>query len=467
VQTGRLVLCSALALLGCGSSRPPGVTTSTSPGPGCAVSGECNTANPGEAASASPGTTWLAAFEAGSGTNEALWLLPVEGAPARIVAAAPPSGSETVVTSQSTFGYDETAGHVGHVAFDAEREQLWVGVAQGDHHDVQRLDLATGRWETLATSDDVPLIAITNLGPVVVTTSGSRTTIAAFLEDQLVEAFSGADVPRLTANDLRPYTFDGHERLYVAGVAHVALDGERFAPTSFPDGFPDTPLAFDVAPDGARACATVSASEGGDTPGRVWMLDGAGEHDFPVPSSGELTCTFTRRGQVVVVQARFPERRTTFLLDLNGDVLTDLADAEFRYSDDAYGYFTVHTDVYRIEWETLRVTTLVQFGDDADLAESELWYLDGGLLVERHTGCIDCHSSGLWWVALDGTVSTELLAARERSLLQVAILDDGTALVAHSDNDEDTLLRVHPEGEVTELGPFDGIDTLPHAPVAL
>jgi hypothetical protein len=459
-----IVAISALAT-GCGDSAPPGNGDATTvqaclPIDDCGIGQRC--------VNAVCQRMWLAAFESGYGAKEELWLLPEVGDPVRVIGPeGGPAPSDLV--PRSTAGYEDVRGRIGNVVFDAETQRLFVGLEARSGYEARALDLSSGTWSTLGTSVSRPLIVQAELGLIIVLPGADSTKILSQVNGVFEVALAGPVSPySIYESDIIRYNLGAGERIYIPGVIHVERTATGYVPVELPPGVPQDLDWFRASPSGTHACA-----KGND--GTAWLLDGtrAIQLDLPSPLGG---CLFASRGGRLLFNSGYAGQSTGWVFDLQGNVLASFNNLDLQIDQSAIGYGSVGHSVVEVDWSSLSLHTLLNPGADAgyQAGAARLWLMGESLLVEQDMGCMDCHASSLDMLTIAGGTITPVLDFHGWDFMQVAILADGTALIARASAlgsthtlSPDRLLRVDALGGVTDVGPFPGLVSDLHAPIAL
>ena len=459
-----IVAISALAI-GCGDSAPLGNGNATTVQV-CLQSDDCGVGQ--RCVNAVCQRMWLAAFESGYGTKEELWLLPEVGDPVRVIGPeGGPAPSDLV--PRSTAGYEDDLGRIGNVVFDADTQRLFVGLEVRSGYEARALDFSSGTWSTLGTSVSRPVIVQAELGLIIVLPGADSTKILSQVNGVFEVALAGPVSPySIYESDIHRYALGAGERIYIPGVIHVERTATGYVPVELPPGVPADLGWFRGSPSGTHACAAARD-------GTAWLLDGTHtiKLDLPSPLGG---CQFVERGDRLLFGSGYSGQSTKWVLDLRGNVLASFNNLDLQIDQSAIGYGSVGHSVVEVDWSTLSLHTLLSLGVDAgyQAGRARLWLMGESLLVEQDMGCIDCHASSLDVLTIAGETVKSVLDFHGWDFMQVAILADGTALVARSSAlgstealSPDRLLRFNSRGGVTDVGPFPGLVSDLHAPIAL
>lgn len=410
-----------------------------------------------------PATSWLLAFEGGLGSDGQLWLLSKEGQP-YVVAGEEPA-LRRISGSIATSGYDERSGRIGDVVFDDAHGRLVFGLQVKDGFEVRSLDFETGVVSLVTSSTAMPIVKQTRRGLILVTFDEAKGTYWLDWKGTFELAHEGNLGTDLEPSSLHRYAFDGEERFFDEGTVHLKRGGQGYLPVAFPKPVPATARAFDASSSRHLCVAGPDQS--------AWLIgpDGPLALNLSEPLG---SCRFGSEGDLVLFSSGFSDDSTTTIFDLSGTVLGSFDNLWLQVDDAETGYASVSTDVVRIDWSSLELTSM-GFDDEPVPAGVEafvqLSQLAGALLVERHAGCDDCHLSSAWVLPLDGSSPTRVVDEHEWLFMQTTLLADGSAAITSSPSNaaspNDHLLIVDGDGETRSLGPFDDVPLPLHAPVGL
>jgi hypothetical protein len=207
------------------------------------------------------------------------------------------------------------------------------------------------------------------------------------------------------------------------------------------------------------------------------------------PFAVEL-CAFSPDGSRVAFSGRRGQGglRTLRVTNLGGLVLADFDGVYLQTNHGDFAYGTDGPNLIRFNWMSFALETLPSPRGwcEAPLLQSDrnetgqggvifhrVSIVGAAALVEAACRTIDSRYSGVYLLPLeDGAVPRALLEPTFWDILQIGVLADGSALIAHLPSSADAVpdagdrfLQVSLDGNVQELGPFSDVPVPLHAPV--
>jgi hypothetical protein len=473
----RVCLAASLLAWACGGSVSPSDTFSTEPDDASALPPEVS---PETEHSDTPaiGGPWLGSFEAGLDSQEQLWLLPVSGAP---VSVMPSNDAPPGPVPRSSYGYEDTMGYIAQTVLDAAHGRLIVASRSTSAASVRWLDLATGEWTALPLRGTASLHD-TEYGAVILSRETAPEGVVTVMAAVDAEFETVAELqPEQGVGDVMRYRFGAADRIFLAGstydsapqVGHYerTASGWRPVESPIPSG---TPLSWVAASsDGTRLCALSDDQS-------AWLItaDSATEFGLPLPSA---RCSFSPDGSRAVF-TRWSGIGTFVVTDLNGAPLATFERLFLEAHRAPFSYGSSGKNLVRLDWGSLELEVLpspvwCRGNEDFNTGVAHrVQLLESVAVVEGSCSCVDCHHSGVYLLPLnDGATAEPLILPREWEILQIGRLTDGSALIAQHPwlpgttfpSEGDRFLRVSPDGQVTELGPFAGLPLPLHAPIGV
>jgi hypothetical protein len=229
--------------------------------------------------------------------------------------------------------------------------------------------------------------------------------------------------------------------------------------------------------------------------GSAWITDGT----RTVALAPQLInrCGFSPDGFRVFFFNAWYNETALSVYDTSGEMLATFPNLQLHESRAGFAYGSngsAGNELVRLNWQTLELEVLLgreqlpagwcavelrsATSEDPEgyldnSVRSEVWPLEAALIVEQQCSCIDSRCSGVYVLPLDGSAPRPLFEPRDwQGFLNIAVLADGSGLIAQQEKavgfgaqSSDRLLRIAPNGDVTELGPFPDLPTPLHAPL--
>jgi hypothetical protein len=427
---------------------------------------------------------WLGSFEAGLDADEQLWLLPMSGDP---VSVLPPNDDPYRFAARSSFGYSDEIGYVSQASFDAARARLTVSSLQASGSRLRWLDLKTGIWNSLGPAARESRLFDSEYGTTILSSDGTIATILA-AGDKGFEpvgelTLEGPDslLSHLSSMRVQRFFLDGVQHLLIAGdgtalaqLGHFEHGARGWQPAAplLPGG--GNVIWVSVSSEGTPLCA-IAADQSS------WLLsrDGALQLDAPLPAG---RCGFSSVADRVWFSG-FYYTSQVWVADHAGTRLTEIDNFVPQANAGHFAYGTRDGRLQRLDWNTLELQPLTtpawcrsEAGVDTGVSH-RVQIVGSVALVENSCRCGDCHFSGVYLLPLaEGASAQPLVEPTEWQILQIARLADGSAAIAQHwlqpvlnqvgiPSGGDRFLRVAPDGDVSELGPFPGMLQPLHGPV--
>jgi hypothetical protein len=377
------------------------------------------------------------------------------------------------------------------LAYLPEMRRLLVTEYRSTGYEVKTLDLERGSWQSVGTgtSAEVPVVRVSDAGAVVALQAPGSLSIWTSAGDAF-EQVVRAQVPEgffIQDKFMRRYRLNGSEHLFVAGVGHFARSAAGWVSAELPGGVGPELEWIATSSSGSLLCAL--GKDGG-----AWITGGT--RTVSLAAQGSNRCGFSPDGSRVFFNASYNEGELR-VYQTEGGLQAIFPNLQLHESRAGFAYGSngpAGNELVRLNWQTLELEVLLgreqlpagwcavelqsatseyPEGYFDNSVRSEVWPLEAALIVEQQCGCIDSRCSGVYVLPLDGSAPRPLFEPREwAGFLDIATLADGSALIAGQEKavgfgaqSSDRLLRIAPNGDVTELGPFPDLPAPLHAPL--